>query len=87
MLPGILCSSCAILPEAEGGLHGHERIAAALSVAAQWGQFDGERCRAWALDQMVRALLSVDDYAAFRAEFEAPDENGDPDIWYEGGPP
>jgi hypothetical protein len=33
-----------------------ERIEQALSIAVRYGGFDGEHHKAWAIDQMVRAL-------------------------------
>lgn len=34
-----------------------QKIAAALSMAFEYGQIDGAHHKAWVIDQMVRALL------------------------------
>jgi hypothetical protein len=43
-----------------------QRIKAAVTLAARYGQIDGAHHKAWTIDQMCRALLG-DDYAAFVA--------------------
>lgn len=38
-----------------------ERIAAALSLAEEFGQVDGDHHKAWVIDRMVHALLGSDE--------------------------
>ena len=73
--------------EAERAEHAERRIANALEIAFRWSQIDGDHHKAWAIDQMVRALtlggLSVATgehdptpitYQDFVLAYEAPDE-------------
>ena len=72
--------------ERDRALAAERRIANALEIAFRWSQIDGEHHKAWAIDQMVRALtlggLSVatgeDDptpitYQDFVNAYKAPD--------------
>lgn len=49
----------------------HERIVAAVTIAERYGTIDGYHHKARVIDQMVRTLLGPDEYAAWRAEYEA----------------
>jgi hypothetical protein len=44
----------------------NHRITSALTIAASYGQIDGEHHKEWAIDQMVRALLpnNYEDFVA-----------------------
>lgn len=59
-----------------------ERIKKALDVAFRYSQIDGAHHKAWAIDQMVRALTG-DDYEAWVKKYEHDDENDDPGDYYE----
>lgn len=37
-----------------------ERIGKALNIAYQYGQIDGDKHKAWVIDQMVRALCGTE---------------------------
>lgn len=50
-----------------------ERIKKALNYAWQYGQIDGSHHKMWVIDQMVRALLSEEDYKEWVKSYEAPD--------------
>ena len=56
-----------------------ERINNALDIAADNAHYDGERAKNWTIDQMVRALMSPEEYAVWVADFQkvAFDDNGD----------
>jgi hypothetical protein len=55
----------------------------ALKVAFRYSQIDGDHHRAWAIDQMVRALTG-DEYDEWVKNFEE-DEDGSPTYeWYVG---
>ena len=56
-----------------------QRIKKALEFA-DWGQADGAHHKAWAIDQMVRALLGDEAYGEFVAEYE----QGGEYEWQEG---
>lgn len=62
-----------------------ERVEKALEIAFKFASFDGNHHKAWAIDQMVRALCrSEEKYQAWVAEYEKPLENGDRYEWYTG---
>lgn len=64
------------------------RIEAALTIAVNYGQIDGEHHKTWVIDQMVRALLP--DKESYRAWVkEACDGEDGPDTydWNKGIPP
>ena len=58
----------------------YERISKALEIAFQYSQIDGEHHKAWAIDQMVRALLG-DGYEAWVKNYKHDDETGDEYDW------
>lgn len=64
-----------------------ERIAAAMDIAWRYSQCDGAWHKAWAIDQMVRALCGNEDvYKDWVAEYEKPlsTNPGDYYIWDTG---
>lgn len=64
-----------------------EKIEQALEIAFRYSQFDGENHKAWAIDQMVRALTGHD-YAEWIAEYEGdPDDENNHYTWDEGRAP
>lgn len=79
----------------------NRRIAAALGVAMQHAQTDGEHHKTWTIDQMVRALLGEppqdtihpgsivwlpDTYQEFIAAHNRGDDGPDTYSWDEGTP-
>ena len=63
------------------------RIAVALETAVRWSQFDGSHHKAWAIDQMVRALCPGDEYDKFIARACDGEDGPDTYSWDEGIPP
>lgn len=62
----------------------NERINKALEIAWRYSQIDGAHHKAWAIDQMVRALCGSDEeYRKWVAKYTAPlsDEPGDYYEW------
>lgn len=57
-----------------------EKIQEALDIAFQYSQIDGAHHKAWAIDQMVRALCG-DDYEKWVYNYEH-DENTDEREWF-----
>lgn len=57
-----------------------ERQAAALELAYNYSQIDGDHHKAWVIDQMVRALTG-DDYEQWVKDYETNED--DPDDSYE----
>lgn len=62
------------------------RVHNTLSMAIQYGQFDGEHHKAWAIDQMVRRLTG-DQYNSVVAEACDGDDGPDSYTWELGIPP
>jgi len=60
-----------------------KQIEAALEVASRWSQIDCDHHKAWAIDQMVRALTG-DQYEDWIRKYKT--EGDDPDAfdWHEG---
>ena len=50
-----------------------ERIKNALGYAWSYGQIDGDHHKMWVIDQMVRALLSEEEYKNWVETYETPD--------------
>lgn len=74
------------------------RIQRALDVAVQYGQFDGSHHKAWAIDQMVRALtgsstvgdptrIDSEEYTQLIADAKDGEDGPDSYEWDEGIPP
>jgi len=59
------------------------RIQNALETAFDYSQFDGDHHKAWAIDQMVRALTG-ESYEAWVANFEFDEETQDKYEWGTG---
>lgn len=45
-----------------------DRIQRAVDLAQRFGMIDGDHHKQWVIDQMVRALLSDEEYAQWVAE-------------------
>lgn len=59
-----------------------ERVRKALDIAWQYSQIDGAHHKAWAIDQMVRALCGTEEeYKNWVAKYEEPQSN-EPDDYY-----
>jgi len=63
-----------------------ERINRALTVAADYGQVDGDHHKAWVIDQMVRELTG-DDYHAWVGQVMVGQDGPDTYPWDKGTPP
>ena len=50
-----------------------ERIEAAVKIAWQYGQIDGNHHKMWVIDQMVRTLLGEKEYREWVVNYEKPD--------------
>lgn len=61
-----------------------EKIAKALEVAFRYGGFDGGHHKAWAIDQMVRALTGSE-YEQWRADYEGDPEDEDNHYFWDEG--
>lgn len=61
-----------------------ERINDALDLARRYSQIDGAHHKAWVIDQMVRALMTEDDYVRWVAEAKAGEDGPDTYGWDEG---
>lgn len=59
------------------------RIEKALETAFDYSQFDGDHHKAWAIDQMVRALTG-EDYEKWVANFELDEATQDEYEWGTG---
>lgn len=57
---------------------------AAREIATRYGMIDGEHHKQWVIDQMLRAILTEEEYGQFRAEM---DNDPDYDPWDVGIPP
>ena len=57
-----------------------DKIEKAIDVAYRWSQIDGSHHQAWAIDQMVRALLG-DDYENWVIEYQAGEDGPDTYEW------
>jgi hypothetical protein len=55
----------------------------ALEIAFRFGSIDGSHHKAWAIDQMVRALTG-DRYEAWVKEYKAGEDGPDTYEWDEG---
>ncbi len=60
-----------------------ERIQAAVKVAEEYGDIDGDFHKMWVIDQMVRALLGAR-YEAWVKAYKAGDDGPDTYEWDEG---
>jgi hypothetical protein len=60
-----------------------EAIRNAMRIAASYGQEDGAHHKAWAIDQMVRALMGIH-YGTFVETFEAGEDGRHTYNWDEG---
>lgn len=65
---------------------GDSRVAKALELARKYGQIDGGHHKAWAIDQMVRALLG-DAYESWVREACDGEDGPETYEWDEGTPP
>lgn len=63
-----------------------QRIGAALEIAMRFSQIDGAHHKAWAIDQMVRALTG-DGYTDFVRDHEDGEDGPDTYSWDEGVAP
>lgn len=63
-----------------------QRVAAALEVANDYSQIDGDHHKTWVIDQMVRALAGPD-YAKFVSDHCDGEDGPDTYSWDEGTPP
>jgi hypothetical protein len=61
----------------------HERIEAALEIAESYSRIDGARHKAWAIDQIVRALTG-DKYTAWVRAYCQGEAGPDTYTWDEG---
>lgn len=61
------------------------RISRALTTARQFGGIDGDRHKAWVIDQMVRALCGDEEsYNKFVADAKAGEDGPETYSWNEG---
>lgn len=77
---------------ADACMHLSNRIAKAVSIAKEYGDIGGGHHKMWVIDQMVRALLTPEEYDKFRSEMLEvvhDEEEGTftYDRWSEGVPP
>jgi hypothetical protein len=63
-----------------------DRVLVALRYAVTYGQTDGDRHKAWVIDQMVRSLLG-DDYESFVDRYSEGDDGPETYHWEEGVAP
>jgi hypothetical protein len=62
-----------------------DRIEKAIAIACGHGYIDGDHHKAWAIDQMLRALMTKERYEEFVRTFN--EEEGPGFEWSEGMPP
>lgn len=62
-----------------------DHIEKALEIAKNYSQDDGSHHKAWAIDQMVRAL-TTSDYEDWIAEYRQGDDGPETYSWDEGSP-
>lgn len=60
-----------------------ERISAALKIAHDYGQDDGDHHKAWVIDQVVRALTG-DGYETWIRDYRAGEDGPETYEWDEG---
>lgn len=60
-----------------------KRIAMAIDLAVQYGQYDGDHHKAWVIDQMVRALAG-NRYKQIVNEAKAGEDGPETYDWNEG---
>lgn len=59
----------------------NQNISAAVDLIVSYSQIDGAHHKAWVLDQVLRCLVSEEDYDEI---INAVDEDGEPYGWDEG---
>jgi hypothetical protein len=64
-----------------------KRIKKAVDLAVRFGGIDGDRHKAWVIDQMVRALLPAAEYRRTVAFARAGEDGPHTYDWNEGIPP
>lgn len=60
-----------------------DNVQKAIDIAFQYAGLDGDHHKMWVIDQMIRALLTPEQYKAWVREYEAV-ENGSYAEWDEG---
>lgn len=62
-----------------------QRILAAIDIAHNYGQTDGDHHKLWVIDQMIRVLLGEKDYAKFVEDYERPEPDEEMSYTWDNG--